>query len=461
MSLKIGTGITIGRGITIIPLPGPVTNNLVLNLDALDYSGSGTTWPATVGPDATLYNGVAWTGSGPGYFTFTPASSQFAAAPNIGDLANWTVECWFKTTDNIAGYAFPALVTTVYQEEDGTLYSNINYVLSTYPGNTTLTNGYYNSNWSNTAGFAPTIGEWYQMIGTFDGTTLKTYINGVEFASAAGNGASIANGAPIRIARRWDGDSSSGYFMPAEISVVRIYDTALNDRQVAQNFNALKSRFGISELLVTDGLILNVDAGNTDSYPGTGTTWYDLSTASNNATLTDSTPWTSAGDLSYFTFSAGYADAGYILPNTTYTKIGIFRYAGGYYGNLMSGNGTTSQHAFWGADTPYLQSGHNGQSGGSWSTVVSPVVTPANQWVFGAVSFSSTTGWRLYLNNNAVVTNPDTAQFVDNPAQLQIGAFETNNYLNGDVAVSLVYDRVLTDEEIAQNFAHYQSRFGF
>lgn len=206
--------------------------------------------------------------------------------------------------------------------------------------------------------------------------------------------------------------------------------------------------------IVTAGLILNLDAGNPASYPGTGTTWADLSGVGNNASLNGSAPWTSGGTQSYFTFASGYADPGTILPNTAYTKVGIFRVAGNY-GNFMSGGGT-SAHAFWGAFTQYLNSGHNGQ----WSTVTSPVVTPVNQWVFGAVSFSNTTGWRLYLNTETPVTSPSTDQFADNPAQIYVGAYETGNYFGGDVAATLIYNRVLTDAEIAQNFAYYQSRFG-
>ena len=121
----------------------------------------------------------------------------------------------------------------------------------------------------------------------------------------------------------------------------------------------------------------------------------------------------------------------------------------------MSGGGD-SAHAFWGAATPYLNSGHNG----NWYTVASPVATPTDQWVFGAVSFSSTTGWRLYLNNETPVTSGSTDQFTANPALVYIGAFEAGNNLGGDVAATLIYDRVLTDAEIAQNFAYYQARFG-
>jgi hypothetical protein len=407
-----------------------------------------------VGPDATLYNGVTWSSSGPGYFTFVPASLQFAEAANIGDLTSWTAECWFNMTSGFGGYAYPALVTTVYQD-GGTLYGAINYTLSVYPDSTTLTNGYFNGAWHNTAGFTPTVGEWYQMVGTFDGTTLKTYINGVEFDSVAGGGASSAGGGPVRIARRWDGDGQAQYFMPAEISIVKVYSTALTAGQVAQNFNALKSRFDIAPLLVTSGLVLNLDAGNTDSYSGTGSTWYDLSVVGNNATLQGSTPWTSAGDQSYFTFTSGYADAGNILPNTAYTKIGIFRVAGNY-NNIISGGNGGNEHAFWGFTSQILQSGHNG----TWNTIQSVVTTPLNQWVFGAVTFDSTTGWKLYLNDNPVVTNSNTDQFSSSLALLEIGAFDNGNNLGGDVAATLIYNRALTEAEIAQNFAHYQARFG-
>lgn len=210
--------------------------------------------------------------------------------------------------------------------------------------------------------------------------------------------------------------------------------------------------------VITAGLITQLDAGDSASYPGTGSTWFDISGANNDTTLTGTTSWTSAGNLSYFTFNTGvsYAQGGYILPNTTYTKVAIFRVAGGYV-NLISGD-NGSQHAFWGAGTSYLQAGHNG----NWSTIVSANPTPTSQWVFGAVSFSSVNGWRLYLNTDTVVTNADTTQFATNPGQIQIGAYDgNNNNLNGDMAVALIYNRVLSDSEITALYTFYDSRFGF
>jgi hypothetical protein len=205
---------------------------------------------------------------------------------------------------------------------------------------------------------------------------------------------------------------------------------------------------------VTNGLINYLDAGVNSSYSGTGTTWTDLSVVNNNFTLAGTTPWTSAGSTSYFTFASGYAVSSAILPAAAYTKLAVF-YVAGAYGNILSGGITSNDHAFWGANTQFLQSGHNG----AWSTVVSTVTTPLNQWVFGAVSFNTSTGWRLYLNQNTPVTNAGTATFSPTPAVCQVGGFGNANNLNGRVAVSMIYNRVLTDDEITQNYTYFKTRF--
>ena len=49
--------------------------------------------------------------------------------------------------------------------------------------------------------------------------------------------------------------------------------------------------------IVTDGLVLSLDAGSERSYPGTGTTWYDLSPT--NADWTLPTGVYSAGTMNY------------------------------------------------------------------------------------------------------------------------------------------------------------------
>jgi hypothetical protein len=203
--------------------------------------------------------------------------------------------------------------------------------------------------------------------------------------------------------------------------------------------------------------ILNLDAGNPSSYPGTGTTWYDISGAGNNATLVDSPTWTDLGSSSYFVWAGNYADAGYILPNTAYTKVAVFKYTALTSDNIISGNGSGSQHAFWMASSPYLSSGHNG----AWTLIQSTGTVDVDTWYFGAVSFSTSSGWRLYLNNLTPVTNSDTIPFSDTLGQVQIAAFDYGNFFYGNISVALCYNRVLSDSEISALYNTYQSRYGY
>lgn len=227
-------------------------NNLVQYLDAADYSGSGSTWPARVGTNATLYASPAWSSSNGGYFTFDPASLQYADTPNLGDYSTWTIECWFNMTAELSTTQATAAVTTVYEDGVGTFYGQINYCLSNnypYSGYNYLKPGYYNAvnaGWHETAGWTPVVGTWYQAVGTFDGITINSYVNGSFYAAAAGDGPSQANGAPTRIARRWDGPPADpvNYF-PGKIAIVRLYNTALDAADVAAVFNSTRTRFGI------------------------------------------------------------------------------------------------------------------------------------------------------------------------------------------------------------------------
>ena len=222
------------------------------------------------------------------------------------------------------------------------------------------------------------------------------------------------------------------------------------------NSGVTLTNIGVSNsLFINNGLILNLDAGNTTSYPGSGTTWTDLSDAKNNFLFNDGNGnFTSARNQSYFTFG-NVATGGAILPATAYTKIVIFKVSG-VFGNIISGGISNYDHAFWGGGTQYLYSGHNG----NWYGIRSANPVPVNQWVFGAVSFNTTTGWSLYLGTETPVTYSDTSAFSPDPAIVEIGGFQGNgNNMNGDVGVALIYNRALSDSEIYQIRTFYQSRF--
>jgi len=86
-----------------------------------------------------------------------------------------------------------------------------------------------------------TLNTWIQVVGTYDGATKKIYINGVLKNSSAQTGVLGSPGGTPKIGTYQGTD----YCMSGQIGVTRIYNRALTANEVAQNFNAHRTRYGI------------------------------------------------------------------------------------------------------------------------------------------------------------------------------------------------------------------------
>lgn len=224
------------------PTAIPVSNNLLLNLDAGDpasYPGSGSTWTDTISSiPFTLYNSPTYSSSNGGYLSFNPLNSQYAQGPSFPTaLTNWTLEAWhYYDPTNVITPSSPCIITEAYS-------SYINFTL----GNTTdsfpnIQTGFFNGGWvANPPGIILTPGNWYQLVGTWDGSTVKLYINGVVASSNTQAGVPLRSGVGIRLMRRWDATQYWG----GNLGIVRIYDVDIGATGVLQNWNANKSRFGL------------------------------------------------------------------------------------------------------------------------------------------------------------------------------------------------------------------------
>ena len=257
MSLEIGPGITFGPGVRYDPIPVVVTAGLQLYLDAQSYVGMGDVWTSNLGSDATLEGSPlsTYTAASPTYFNFDPSGHQYGIAPNsIGDLSRWTVEAWFRPQADLSlgiSDALTAVVTTAYWIPEQGLTGQINYCLTNYNGSGGHINGisvgFFNGGWHLTVPLATTPGTWYQVVGTYDGSTMQQYNNGAysNYVSTSGP-TSSANGGDILIARRWDGDSGNPiYEFPGDIGIVRIYNRVLSSGEISKNYNANRGRYGI------------------------------------------------------------------------------------------------------------------------------------------------------------------------------------------------------------------------
>lgn len=215
------------------------------------------------------------------------------------------------------------------------------------------------------------------------------------------------------------------------------------------------------------GALLYVDAGNTTSYPGSGTTWTDLSTNSNNATITGSPTFTSNGQSSYFTFNGAgtqYAGTPTAKWNKTYTGKTVYMAArltsitaSTYRCLFGTPTGTRNFNTYIYSPSSGVYQIHYSASGlGGYSSNLSLTL---NQWFILAVTHSTDGIVRYYFNGQPVGTNTGVtfSQWVSNGNEnIAYG----DNYWYGDINLCAVYGRALNGDEIKQNFQALRTRFG-
>lgn len=264
--LEGAAGVT--AGITSLTLPGAASaassstpalagdDQLLVHLDAgltSSYAGTGTTWTDLSGQDnhATLFGSPTFISDGTAShlrFDGVIATGQHAALGPLGDLTAWTIEVWARLRDDHTT-RITALVTDILGG-----VSRINLCIGTarhtvaVPDFRLAASFYTGSAWQYTAGVAGAdlVDVWHHHVATYDGTTLRQYLDGVQTGSdVVVNVASTSGGVGIRIARRWDNGSNApnSNYANADIGLVRINGRALTGSEVAANHAATSGRY--------------------------------------------------------------------------------------------------------------------------------------------------------------------------------------------------------------------------
>ena len=211
--------------------------------------------------------------------------------------------------------------------------------------------------------------------------------------------------------------------------------------------------------------LLHLDPGNSSSYPGSGTTWTDLSTYQNDATLTNSPTFTSAGTASYFSFNGTnqFAPVTTSKMNVPYTgKTAIFAIrtvnantGNATYRNLFGGDGNNRNFNTY----MYHVSGNTWQIHYStgptspWSGSISSSFTMTdNEWVVIAVT-QTISGILTYYVNGQQIGTPNTgitfSQFINSGIE---AVARSDNYWRGDIGVVAIYGSALSNSEIQQSY---------
>lgn len=213
------------------------------------------------------------------------------------------------------------------------------------------------------------------------------------------------------------------------------------------------SGFIPTQQIVTNGLIVNLDALNNSSYSGSGTTWTDISGNSNNGTLTNAPTYTSDSPGYFTTNGTTNSIENINLSSYTNLTIEMWIYDARTYGldqDILTYNGNSGSYCYnYNANT--FRTDGDFLVARSFSGISRPI---RNTWYH----FCYVKNSNLYLNNNMYTgTGTDRTYGTLSIANSRSGV---NSRLNGRIGSVRIYNRSLTSAEVSQNFNALRGRYG-
>lgn len=212
-----------------------------------------------------------------------------------------------------------------------------------------------------------------------------------------------------------------------------------------------------ADTIVTDGLILYLDAGNPSSYPGTGTDWYDQSGNNNDGTLINGVEYSSDNDgalvfdgINDYVYTPVNIDANpssvgaWFNPSITNSAHGV----------VLTDNG--------GWDKGFeVQGGqiivHTGNSAAGTSFSIS-----SNTWYYGFLMYTAIS-MSMYINGINIWNAGAPGATVGSTAEIGRANYSGGNgsrFFNGKISQVQIYNRPLSELEIQHNFELHRGRYG-
>ena len=231
--------------------------------------------------------------------------------------------------------------------------------------------------------------------------------------------------------------------------------------------------------IVTEGLVLALDAANPKSYPGSGSDWYDLSGNDFHMSLKNSPTFSSSGINKYFDLNGTNAHG--ICDGTVSGSVSAT------VSNLGLG-GTNQKTVVCVAmiddgegeeDGGLFDLGDSGSAGRHYCLrlYINYVILRAQFWSTPDydITYDGRAKWTMFsvvygddkigktYGNNGDLLGQDSGSYDLTTAgsrPFEMGRYAGGNYFGGKIAMYLVYNKGLSQSEIKQNFNALRGRFG-
>ena len=428
------------------------TDRSIVDLSNNNYNGSfgGAAGSQTVAnmPDYDSYN--------KGALTFNGSSDEV----NFGDVIkftatqDFTLEVWVNYLPNATSYV-PLL-----SKEDSPGFGYALKVDETYGyqpylviTGTTSAYRYANRNIND--------GVWHHIVGVAkaSSTTIDMYVDGVLINGIASllSWAGTATTNALRLGKNY-----GSAFFKGKLSNSKIYNKALSAAEVAQNYEAQKSKF--ANTIVQQGLVLNLDAGNPYSYAGAGTTIYDVSATA--LSWTGSNVTYNSDPIKYFSYNGSNSWL-QSSTSTAYDSQTITMECWCYPNTL-------SQEGFL-----FEKGSVNTQYSMFFESITNPnfvfrtMGTVSNQSLtFNPNTYLTVSAWNhivctyngsskiMYVNGVQVASVAASGTLPTGQVNQYIGRHTGGYFFNGRIAESRVYNISLSAAQVLQNYNATKGRFG-
>lgn len=438
-----------------------ITDGLILNLDPSfrpSYSTSGATiYDLSFSSNtASIMNSQTYNSNGSitydgvdEYLKVEPASNFVWTPSGTGGLNTFTLEILIKTSDT-SGY----VVSKPWN--GGGVY---NYLITPYCIDLRTTG-------STSSQCFPThfaTGEWVFLDFVVTPTQFGSYKNGQTYSSFSNHNVvgNTGSGGDDNVALTFmciypynNPFDQPSLCIAGDLSYVRMYNRQLTQAEVLNNY--------YQGNIITNNLILYLDAGNLVSYGGSGSNWYDLSTNVKNAILYNSPVFNSNGTLS-FNGTDQYADGGDLggtVTNFTVEVLLKFNLIDAKQGIFSSFNGGTSYGFEIQINDPADKIEFYVQSTAGADTVLTSSTFSTGDLVHITCVFQASGNTTIYIDgvsdNSVASTNTTGVELA--PTYL-VGKNNNGFFFEGDIFFVRVYDTAFNAAQVLQNYSAQQYKY--